>query len=36
LKTELKFNTDYYRIVDLTKLNQEEKEETKTEGFEMK
>ena len=30
LKTELKFNTDYYRIVDLTKLNQEEKEETKT------
>jgi len=36
LKRELKFNTDYYRIVDLTKLEEEEeekKEETKSELF---
>ena len=37
MKRELKFNTDYYRIVDLTKLEEEEeeekKEETKSELF---
>ena len=36
LKRELKFNTDYYRIVDLTQLELEpNEEEKKQEMFEM-